>query len=289
MENRTKPDWIKVKALSETAYSTITSISHKYSLHTVCQEALCPNINECWSLRTATFLLLGDICTRNCRFCSVKTGNPDSYSDKEEPFNVAKAVKELDLKHIVLTSVDRDDLDDGGAEHFAKTIREINKINDNIAVEILIPDFNNKINSLEKVISAKPFIIGHNIETVERLSPLLRDKRAGYKKSLDILRNIKVLNSKINTKSAIQLGFGETEREIKQTLNDLKENYVDIIVMGQYLRPTDKQIQVTEYIHPDKFIEYKQYAENLGFLKVISSPLARSSYKEAGKNSQAFI
>jgi len=281
MESKTKPDWIRVKALSEEAYSTITNISHKYNLHTVCQEALCPNINECWSSKTATFLLMGDICTRNCRFCSVKTGNPNCYPEKDEPFNIAKAVEELKLKHVVLTSVDRDDLEDGGAGHFAKTIREINKINGNIVIETLIPDFKGNNNLLEKVVSVKSGILGHNIETIERLSPFLRDKKADYKKSLNVLKSAKEINPVILTKSAIQLGFGETEGEIKQTLNNLKEHNVDIIVMGQYLRPTKKQIPVTEYIHPDKFLEYKDFAESLGFLRIISSPLARSSYKAA--------
>jgi len=279
MKNKAKPQWIKVKALSEEAYSTIISVSRKYNLHTVCQEALCPNINECWSSRTATFLLMGNICTRNCRFCSVKTGNPHCYLDKEEPLNIAEAIREFGLKYVVLTSVDRDDLEDGGAEHFAETIREINRINSSTVIETLIPDFNCKISSLKKVISAKPYIIGHNIETVERLSPYLRDNRADYKKSLNVLKSVKKINPKILTKSAIQLGFGETEKEVKQTLNDLKGNSIDIIVIGQYLRPTNKQIQVVEYIHPDKFSQYKYYAESLGFLRVISFPLARSSYK----------
>jgi len=272
-----KPDWIKVKALSEEAFSAITSVSNRYNLHTVCQEALCPNINECWSLKTATFLLMGNICTRNCRFCSVKTGDPNGYTDRDEPLNIAKAANELELKYLVLTSVDRDDLEDCGASHFAQTVKEIKRINPDIMVETLIPDF--KKSFLENLISAKPHTIGHNIETVERLTRVLRDKRADYKKSLNVLKNIKEINPEIITKSAIQLGFGETETEIKKILSDLKEYKVDIVVIGQYLRPTDKQVPVTEYIHPEKFQLYKAYAEKLGFMRVISSPFARSSYK----------
>lgn len=279
METKEKPDWIKVKALSEESFLTITSISHKYNLHTVCQEALCPNINECWSSRTATFLLMGDVCTRNCRFCSVKSSNSPDFPDSEEPYNVAKAANELGLKYLVLTSVDRDDLEDGGAGHFAKTIREIKKLNKDTIIETLIPDFGGNLNSLAKIISAEPRIVGHNVETVERLSSLLRDKRASYKRSLDVLMTIKEIDPEIITKSALQLGLGETEEEIMKTLKDLKENNVDIVVMGQYLRPTDKQVPVEHYVHPGKFLQYKSYAESLGFLQVVSSPLARSSYK----------
>jgi lipoic acid synthetase len=279
MENKKKPEWIKVRALSEEAYSRVTSISRRYNLHTVCQEALCPNINECWSSKAATFLLMGDVCTRNCRFCSVKTGNPKGYLDKEEPLSIAKAVHELGLKHAVLTSVDRDDLEDGGAEHFAETIREINSINKGVTIEVLIPDFSGKTASLEKVVSAEPYILGHNVETVERLSPALRDKKTSYRRSLEVLKSAKEINKKILTKSAIQLGLGETEKEIKQVLNDLKEYKVDIVVIGQYLRPTNKQVEVAEYIHPDVFSQYKYYAKSLGFVRVISSPLARSSYR----------
>ena len=201
------------------------------------------------------------------------------HPNKEEPTNIAKAIKELNLKYAVLTSVDRDDLNDGGAGHFAQTISEIYKINNNITVEALIPDFSLKISSLEKVAHSNAPVIGHNLETVERLTPFLRDKKANYKNSLELLSIIKKINSKITIKSAFQLGFGETDKEIHKTLTDLKENNVDIIVIGQYLRPTNHQIAVQEYIHPDKFQDYKEYAEKLGFLHVISAPLARSSYK----------
>ncbi len=277
----TKPSWIKVKALSEESYNQISSVSHKYDLHTVCEKALCPNINECWSARTATFLLMGDICTRNCRFCSVKTGNPKGYLDEDEPHNIAKAVKELGLKHIVLTSVDRDDLQDGGAEHLVKTILAVRSINPEASIEILIPDFKCNIESLKQIVKAKPDVIGHNIETVERLTPIIRDKRADYRNSLNILRMIKELNPGITIKSALQVGLGEAGFEVKQTITDLKENNVDIVVIGQYLRPTKNQIPVAEYISLKKFKEYENFAKRLQFRSIIASPLARSSYKAA--------
>ncbi|EKE02221.1 MAG: hypothetical protein ACD_20C00410G0007 [uncultured bacterium] len=276
-----KPDWIKVKALSEDSYDKITTISKRYDLHTICQEALCPNINECWSAKTATFLLMGEVCTRNCRFCSVKTGNPEGYLDNDEPYNIAKAVQDLGLKYLVLTSVDRDDLFDGGAEHFARTIREIKKLNDKVIVEVLIPDFKGSIDSLKNIIKSAPDIIGHNIETVERLTPLIRDKRASYEQSLNIHRTIKDINKKMLTKSSIQVGFGETQQEIISALKDLRKYKTDIITIGQYLRPTEKQISVQEYIKPEIFRKYEKYAQNLGFSCVVSAPLARSSYRAA--------
>lgn len=276
-----KPDWIKVKALSEDSYNKITTISNRYNLHTICKEALCPNINECWSAKTATFLLMGETCTRNCRFCSVKTGNPEGYLDNEEPYNIAKAIQDLGLKYVVLTSVDRDDLSDGGAGHFAQTIAEIKKLNNGVIVEVLIPDFNGNIDSLRKIIEANPDIVGHNVETVERLTPLIRDRRASYELSLNTLRAIKDINISMLTKSSIQVGLGETQQEIESVLMDLKNYKVDIVTIGQYLRPTEKQIPVQEYIKPEMFKEYEKYAQDLDFLHVISAPLARSSYKAA--------
>lgn len=279
--NKKKPDWIKVKALSDESYRIITDISNRYNLHTVCQEALCPNINECWSARTATFLLLGDICTRNCRFCSVRSGNPQGYPDDNEPDNIAKAAQELDLKYAVLTSVDRDDLSDGGSAYFARTVKEIKKLDDRILVEVLIPDFQGNIDSLGNIVEAKPDIIGHNIETVERLTPSIRDKRANYRLSLEVLKSVKKIDNSILTKSSLQLGFGETENEIKRTLLEIRESYIDIVTIGQYLRPGKKQIPVSEYIIPDKFKEYEKFARTLGFLYVVSGPFVRSSYKAA--------
>lgn len=276
-----KPDWIKVKALSDESYRQISSVSKKYSLHTICKEALCPNINECWSAKTATFLLMGNMCTRNCRFCNVKSGIPESLPDKNEPANIANAVKELGLKYVVLTSVDRDDLPDFGAKHFANVIKEIKNINPDILVEALIPDFEGHTRYLEKVILAKPHVLGHNLETVENLSPKIRDRRANYNTSLYLLKTIKEIAPNILTKSSIQLGFGETEIEVKKTLADLRVNRVDIVTIGQYLQPSEKQLPVVEFINPDKFKEYKEYGENLGIPVVLSTPLVRSSYKAA--------
>ena len=274
-----KPHWIKVKALSEISYKEIISISSKYSLNTVCQEAKCPNINECWSARTATFLLMGKICTRNCLFCDVKSGNPKGYLDRNEPINIARAINELNLKHAVLTSVSRDDLNDGGSRHYEESIREIKKLNSKVIIEALIPDFRVNKNSLNNIIQAKPAVISHNIETVERLSPIVRDKRANYGNSLNILGFIKEINPEIITKSSLLVGLGETDKEIEKSLTHLREHNVDIVVIGQYLRPGEKQLEVKDYIKLDKFKEYEAFAKDSGFLYVISDPLARSSYK----------
>ena len=274
-----KPAWIKAKGLSKEAHAKITSISSKFNLNTVCIEAKCPNINECWSAKHATFLLMGKICTRNCAFCDVHTGNPKGYLDKNEPWNAAKAIRELDLKYIVLTSVDRDDILEEGAAHFSKTIETTKKLNPKTLIEVLIPDFQGNKDSLNTIIHSKPDIISHNIETVRRLSPTIRDIRANYGRSLNILKYIKEINPKITTKSSILVGFSETDKEIEKTLNDLKQHAVDIVVIGQYLRPTVKQMDVKEYIKPEKFKEYEDFAKRSGFKHVISSPFARTSYK----------
>ena len=281
MNIKQKPQWIKVKALSEDIFDKIKSISLKYNLYTVCNEAKCPNINECYSANNATFLLMGKICTRNCSFCNVKTGNPKGYLDKSEPLNVAKALRELNLKYIVLTSVDRDDILEEGSTHFAQTIEKIRKLNRETIIEALIPDFLGNKDSLNTIINSKPDVISHNIETVERLSPVVRDKRASYRRSLNILQYIKEVSPKIITKSSILVGFSETGKEVERSLKDLKRHNVDIIVIGQYLRPTARQLEVKEYVKPSQFKEYENFAKSLGFPYVISSPLARTSYKAA--------
>ena len=265
---RMKP---KIKAISPETFKEIRKILDTHKLHTVCEEALCPNISECWSARTATFLLMGDVCTRNCRFCSVKTGDPQGFLDKNEPQNIAKAVKEMGLEYVVLTSVTRDDLPDGGAGHFAETVKKIK----NARVEVLIPD-NIDLNVL---LDAKPDVIAHNIETVRELTPIIRDKRTNYDLSLKILRQIKEINPDILTKSSLLLGFGETEARVKASLNDLKAHNVDIVVIGQYLRPSQNQVQVIEYISDENFKKYEDYCRQIGIESVISRPLARSSYK----------
>lgn len=269
-----KPDWIKVKPLSEQAFSGIKTIVKRYNLHTICQEALCPNINECWSAKTATFLLMGDVCTRNCKFCSVKTGKPNGFLDNKEPENIANAVKEMGLKYVVLTSVTRDDLIDGGAVHFGETVRKIKKFDKKIKVEALIPD-NIDLNVLVK---SSPDVIAHNIETVKELTPLIRDKKTDYDLSLRILSKIKKISPDTKTKSSLLLGFGETDRQIKSALQDLKTNGIDIVVLGQYLRPSKGQIPVTEYITPEKFSEYAKFCKETGITSVVSHPLARTSF-----------
>ncbi|MEM3398575.1 MAG: lipoyl synthase [Nitrososphaerota archaeon] len=276
-----KPSWIRVKLPSSEGYAHTRSIMKKYNLNTVCEEALCPNISECWGCRTATILILGDTCTRSCRFCAVKSGNPKGFVDLEEPRRVAKAVSELDLKYVVITSVTRDDLKDGGASIYAETIREIKKINDDTLIEVLIPDFNNDVKALKTVVEAGPDVIGHNVETVRRLTPLIRDRRAGYDKSLRTLKIVKELDPNIYTKSSLMLGLGETIEEVIQTMMDLRRIKVDFFTIGQYLRPSKRHLPVKEYVPPEKFEELRRIGENLGFMYVASGPLVRSSYLAA--------
>lgn len=279
--NIRKPDWIKIKLSFNDSYAEVKKTLKIKKLHTVCEEALCPNINECWGQKTATIMIMGDVCTRGCRFCNVKTGNPGGYLDPDEPRRVAEAIKEWNLKYVVITSVDRDDLPDGGALHFAKTIKEIKKLNPQILVEPLIPDFQGSINSLKIVLDSEPDVLSHNVETVERLTPILRDRRASYRTSLKVLENSKKLKPDIYTKSSIMLGLGETEEEVIKTLKDLRDVGVDIVTIGQYLRPSShkKYLEVKEYIHPEKFEYYKEIALEMGFLYCASGPFVRSSYK----------
>ncbi|MEM2068281.1 MAG: lipoyl synthase [Nitrososphaerota archaeon] len=276
-----KPSWIRVKLPSSEGYAHTRSIMKKYNLNTVCEEALCPNISECWGCRTATILILGDTCTRSCRFCAVKSGNRKGFVDLEEPRRVAQAVSELDLKYVVITSVTRDDLKDGGASIYAETIREIKKINDDTLIEVLIPDFNNDVKALKTVVEAGPDVIGHNVETVRRLTPLIRDSRAGYDKSLRTLKIVKELDPNIYTKSSLMLGLGETIEEVIQTMMDLRRIKVDFFTIGQYLRPSKRHLPVKEYVPPEKFEELRRIGENLGFMYVASGPLVRSSYLAA--------
>ena len=274
-----KPPWIRVKLPSGEAYSRVRSIIRKYRLHTVCDEALCPNISECWGSGTATIMLLGDTCTRACKFCAVKTGNPRGYIDWDEPRRVAEAVKELNLDYVVLTSVTRDDLEDGGASVYAETVRLIKEMCPNIIIEVLIPDFNNDLNALRMVVESGVDVVAHNIETVERLTPKVRDPRAGYWKSLKTLKIVKDLSSKIYTKSSIMLGLGERDDEVVKAMRDLRSVGVDILTIGQYLQPTRRHLPVVEYVTPEKFKWFKEIGERLGFLYVASGPLVRSSYK----------
>ena len=275
-----KPEWLKIKLTANDNFINIKSTLKQYELHTVCESAHCPNISECWNTGTATFMLMGDVCTRACKFCAVKTGNPMKQLDAEEPKKLAEALAKIKLfNYVVLTSVNRDDLEDGGSSHFADCIKEIKKSYPNIIVEILIPDFRGNLESLGKIVDANPEVIAHNIETVERLQRKIRDVRANYRQSLGVLNTIKGINPKIYTKSSIMLGLGESDEEIIQTMKDLRLVNVDILTLGQYLRPTDMHVSISEYVEPSKFEFFKQKALELGFLFVASAPFVRSSYK----------
>jgi len=272
-----KPSWIRLKLPIGEKYLRVRNILRRYNLHTVCEEAKCPNLGECWGMGTATFMILGDICTRHCRFCAVRTGNPKGKIDRDEPERIAQAVKELNLKYVVITSVDRDDLQDGGAEEFAKSVIAIRE-DSKVRVEVLIPDFRGDLESLRRVVDAEPDVIGHNLETVERLTPLVRDRRAGYRLSLEVLRNIKVLNPSIVTKSGIMLGLGEEREEVIKAMEDIREAGVDILTLGQYLQPTLNHLPVDRYIPPEEFKEYREIGIKMGFKDIVAGPLVRSSY-----------
>lgn len=246
------------------------------NLHTVCESARCPNLPECWSKNTATFMILGDTCTRSCGFCAIKVGKGLEV-DPFEPLHIAKATRELGLRHVVVTSVARDDLKDEGAGHFAKTIKALHKELPNVIVEVLTPDFKGKDECLKVVCDAHPEIYNHNIETIERLHTIVRPQ-AKYDRTLRVLERVKELNPEIYTKSGLMLGLGETKKEVVETLKDLREIGVDAITIGQYLRPTMKHLPVVEYIHPDQFKEYEVIGEEMGFIFVASGPLIRSSY-----------
>ncbi len=271
-----KPIWIRTKIVDTQNFFKTKELINKKKLHTVCQEASCPNISECWSKKHATFMIMGDTCTRACSFCNVKTGKPNSL-DPLEPMKIAQATKELNLKHVVITSVDRDDLDDGGSEHFSKVIRETKKENLSTTIEVLTPDFLRKGNAYQKVVDANPDVFNHNIETVPSL---YRQVRPGsrYFSSIDLLKSVKKENKKIFTKSGIMMGLGETTNEVLQVMDDLIEAKVDFLTIGQYLQPTNKHYPLKRYVHPNEFEELKQIALSKGFLIVASSPLTRSSY-----------
>ena len=274
-----KPDWVRVRAPSGESYDKIKGLLRNHNLHTVCEEAHCPNVAECWGGGTATFMLMGDTCTRGCRFCMVKSGNPHGTLDAFEPVKVADAIADLGLRYVVITSVDRDDLPDGGAEHFASTIRAIKKRDPNVITEVLIPDFQGNVDDVKKIVDAEPEVIAHNIETTKPLTPLVRDPRATYEQSLHVLKSIKGLNPAIYTKSSIMMGLGEIEADVITAMKDLRAVDVSILTLGQYLRPSKSHIPVSEYVSPDKFDHYKHLAEELGFLYVASGPFVRSSYR----------
>ncbi len=271
-----KPSWIRVKAPNSKFFQSTNKILKDKKIITVCEEAACPNISECWQKKHATFMILGDICTRACAFCNIKTGKP-GFVDTNEPKKIAEAVSELGLEHVVVTSVDRDDLEDGGAEHFTKVINSIRKLNQNCTIEILTPDFHKKPNALDILSADLPDVFNHNLETVPRLYLSIRPG-SRYFVSLKLLADIKKLNPNIFTKSGLMVGLGETKDEIYQVMNDLRSADVDFITIGQYLPPTPKHAKLEKFITPKEFEEYKQMAVAKGFLMVSSSPLTRSSY-----------
>ena len=278
MELIRKPEWIKLKAPSGKTYTNVKQTLRTRELHTVCEEARCPNISECWGMGTATIMIMGSVCSRGCRFCSVNSGKP-VLLDSQEPENVALAIKEWGLKYVVITSVCRDDLDDGGADHIAKTIKAIRQSCPEIMIETLIPDFRGRQDSIIKVAKAGPKVISHNIESVERWSPKVRDFRASYQQSLLVLQKIREFDPTIFTKSSLMLGLGETEQEVIETMRDLRLIGVSILTMGQYLQPSSRHLPVMRYITPESFDWFAQVAKQMGFSYVASGPLVRSSYK----------
>ena len=276
-----KPPWIKFKIPSGANYREVHDRLKEHGLATVCQEARCPNISECWERKSATIMILGRICTRACRFCAVQTGEPRGRIESGEPVQVAAVIRDLGLRYVVITSVDRDDLADQGSGHYAATVAEIKKIDPGIRVEVLIPDFSGRSELLRMVVESGPDVIGHNLETVRRLTPQIRDQRCGYDRSRNVLAAIKYLNPKMKTKSGFMVGLGESDEEITQTLTDLKERHVDIITVGQYLQPTLKHLPVQKYYRQEEFDEIRAAAERLGIRHVVSGPLVRSSYRAA--------
>ncbi len=274
-----KPAWLRVRPPAGENYVHLKTLFRSLDLHTVCEEAHCPNVGECWGGGTATIMLMGDTCTRGCRFCAVKSGNPHGVLDFGEPEKVAMALAEMDLSYVVLTSVDRDDLPDGGAAHFAATVRAIKTRRPEMLVEALIPDFQGDLEAVRQVVESGVDVLDHNVETVERLQGTVRDRRANYAQSLAVLRGAKAMREGLFTKSSIMLGLGETRDEILQTMRDLRANDVDILTLGQYLRPSDWHLVVNEYVPPEIFDELRGIGESMGFAYVAAGPLVRSSYR----------
>jgi lipoic acid synthetase len=271
------PEWLRLKLPTSDTFSHTRSLLDELKLHTVCESAKCPNHWECWSKGTATFMIAGDHCTRACGFCAVKTAKPLAL-ESEEPARVAEATRRMKLKHVVITAVARDDLDDGGAEHFRQTIEKVRELNPQIIIEVLVPDFLEKDFAIDAVLAANPHIYNHNLETVRRLTPSVRH-RATYERSLSVLAKVKAKRgSTIYTKSGVMLGLGETEEELFTAMKDLRAANCDILTLGQYLQPTLKHLPVAEFVRPEKFAEYKVVAEKLGFVHVASGPMVRSSY-----------
>jgi len=274
-----KPAWLTVLPPKGQSHASLKALFSEMGLHTVCEEAHCPNISECWGGGTATLMLMGDVCSRACRFCMVTPGRPAGQLDEFEPEKVAVALSRMGLTYVVLTSVDRDDLEDGGAEHFARTIRRTKELNPGILVEVLIPDFQGDLEAIRTVSQARPDVIAHNIETTMFLTSKVRDPRAGYWQSLSVLRDVKKIDPRIFTKSSIMVGLGEGEEEVRLAMMHLRDAGVDFLTVGQYLRPSPRHLPVVEYVQPSVFESYKEMGEEIGFKYVASGPLVRSSYR----------
>jgi lipoic acid synthetase len=274
-----KPTWLRVKSQNSPKFRELKNIVSEKKLHTVCEEAMCPNIQECWSHGTATFMLLGSVCTRACKFCAVDTGNPKGSLDKDEPLKVATSISHMNLKYAVLTSVNRDDLKDGGAEHFSDTVKAIKEKAPQVLVEALVPDFLGNKLSIETLLNSQLEVFAQNLETVKRLTKRVRDPRAGYDQTLDVLSYAKEYSPSVITKSSLMLGLGETEQEIKSSFLDLRNAGVDVLTLGQYMRPTINHLPVEKWYSPEEFKYFERLANEVGFLEVASGPMVRSSYR----------
>jgi len=274
-----KPPWLRVRIGGGEKYQAVRATVEAHNLATVCEESHCPNIGECWSNGTATIMLMGSVCTRACRFCAVDTGNPNGWLDPEEPQHAAESVRLMDLKYVVLTSVDRDDLADGGASHYAACVKAIKQMNPTTAVEALTPDFSGSESAVATVVNSGLEVFAQNLETVDRLTQTVRDPRAGYRQTLDLLAYAKQCVPDVLTKSSLMLGLGELESEVKQSMEDLRSHNVDVLTMGQYLRPTANHLPVARWAHPDEFERFRQWGLALGFIEVAAGPLVRSSYR----------
>lgn len=274
-----KPGWLRPTIRGGRVYEKVKGIVHEHGLATVCEEAKCPNMSECWSAGTATIMLMGDVCTRACRFCAVNTGNPRGWLDPEEPRNVARSVMLMGLRYVVLTSVNRDDLDDGGAGHYADCVRAVKAQNPETAVEALTPDFLGELSAVETVVDSGIEVFAQNVETVERLTHPVRDPRAGYGQTLEVLAHAKRHKPEVITKTSLMLGLGETDEELRRTFGELREHDVDVLTLGQYLQPTRHHFPIARYVEPAEFERYRQWGLALGFREVVAGALVRSSYR----------
>lgn len=274
-----KPDWLRIRVRGGEGYDKVQAIVHEHGLATVCEEAKCPNMSECWSSGTATIMLLGDVCTRACRFCAVNTGNPKGRLDPDEPHKTARSVQLMNLKYVVLTSVNRDDLPDGGAGQYAACVRKVKELNPDTAVEALTPDFLGVLADVETVVDSGVEVFAQNVETVKRLTHPVRDPRAGYEQTLQVLAHAKKYRPDVLTKTSLMLGLGETEEEIIECMDDLRRARVDILTFGQYLQPTANHLPIVRYVSPEEFEKYRQWGLEKGFLEVVSGVFVRSSYR----------